>query len=320
VRNGEYALFNDLDYFLFSPEPDDAELVSWVRNWEKEETAALEIDVECVILPEDSLMRPDRTMMFSDLYEGHIVVIGEKGALSHWEKRVPAGEIPLAEATRLLWNRGSGLFYSIVEVGRKERDVVFIQRNLAKAKLAIGDALLCLHGRYCGSCVERAKRIRSLDDPLLTDQVRGWHAEAVDFKFSPKILDLQPGETEKLLREVASVWGEVYLAVENRRLKRRKPFTSLSAYAGHRRRLFPDSPVAKNLLLALRDRTRRGGGLSPVWDYPRAGLYRLLAVLLESWLEGTHPVDAAKWIKETPSESGFEEILKSYMKWWHHYS
>lgn len=320
VINGEYALFNDLDYFLFSPEPGNAELVAWVRDWERTESEDLGIDVECVILPDEKLRRPERTMMFSDLCEGHIVVMGEKGVLDHWAELVPAGRIPLAEATRLLWNRGSGLFFSIVEAGKGEADSVFIQRNLAKVKLAMGDALLCLHHRYCGSSVERAKRLRALEEELLTDQIRGWHAEAVEFKFQPKILKLERAELNELLRETLPVWEEIFLAVETSRLRPRRPFGGLAGYARTRRRLFPESPLARNLLLAFRDRCRRGGGLKPVWDYPRGGLYRALAVLLESWMREKDLVEVSRWMKGVPEKSAYRDLAKPYMKWWHHYS
>ncbi|PYL00604.1 MAG: hypothetical protein DME19_04505, partial [Verrucomicrobia bacterium] len=79
-----------------------------------------------------------------------------------------AERIPLCEATRLLMNRCSGLLFARERLECAEFspvDADFVERNLAKAQLAFGDAVLTAFGRYHWSCLERHKRLKSLKMP-----------------------------------------------------------------------------------------------------------------------------------------------------------
>lgn len=319
--NGD-QLFNDLDYFLFSSDPGDDRLIKWVRQWEKDETAALGIDVECVILPASKIRSPEPTMMFSDLASGHRVVIGPDNLLDEWRTRLPPSAIPLGEATRLLWNRGSGLYFAGIEIDSGAPDSVFVQRNLFKAKLALGDAVLCLHRAYCALADERAQRLDALTDPLLTDEIRQWHREAVGFKRSPRIENLSTRQLESELRAVTQAWARIFLAVESQRLRLRGElaFNNLQDYANLRFSLFPQEPLIRNLMLATRDRALRGGGLLPFWDYPRGALYRALADLLHTRLDDRDYAHTERWIPAATPQSPPADHLKLYRKWWHLYS
>ena len=73
--------------------------------------------------------------------------------------------IPQAEATRLLMNRCTGLLLARAELEREPFTpgaADFVRRNVAKAQLACGDALLTAHGRYHWSCRERHRRLEEL--------------------------------------------------------------------------------------------------------------------------------------------------------------
>jgi len=315
---GELGFANDLDYFLFSPEPDHPDLVAWVEQWELAESKELDIDVECVRLPSSKLEAPEQTMMFSDLAHGHHIVIGDGGVIAHWKAMLKPDQLPLAEAIRLLWNRGSGLFFAACELGEMEPDLLFVRRNHEKCKLALGDAIVCAHGQHSALARQRQRRLEQIDDDLLTPLMRQWHAGGVAYKLRPDG-DTAPAEVLcRQNRDLAEAWQRVYLGLENRRLNPRKGFGIPEDYINYRGRLFPEEPVWRNLLLGLRDRLRRGGGLRPVWDYPRGGLYRLLmGVLSDSSIDDAITV---RLLSEAKGQCSRAVLRRLYEKWWHHYS
>lgn len=318
-QDGNNRLFNDLDYFLFSADSNNPELIAWVRQWEKSETELLGIDVECVILPDRKLRNPEMTMMFSDLAHGHVHVMGDESAMLKWPEILQPKDIPLSEATRLLWNRGSGLYFACCQLTADEPDREFVLRNHAKLKLALGDAVLCRHKLYCAYAAQRGERLENIDDPLLTEEISAWHREGVEFKYHPHCGDMPLAQLVEQQASLCRAWETVFLEIESQRLNIKPGFSNLQAYAEYPGRLFPDSPVPRNLLLALRDRLRRNGGLRPVWDYPRGGLYRALAELIDS-LSHNKPCRLSRWITETESGLSPGEYENVFLKWWHCYS
>lgn len=306
---------NDLDYFLFDPEPSDAGLQAWCRDLEHRESAALGIDVEIKCLRADSLGDPSRSMMFADLVAAHVVVAGDAGFLAEMAKALDFSRIEAAEATRLLWNRGSGLFFAKCRLAR-ETEMGFIIRNHAKLKLALGDAWLCLNGRYTSRCRERAARIATGSLPDDLPWLKPWHAEGTSYKFQP----FSTGPSWQDLRDesarLAEAWGALYLRVESRRLG--LPIHAFSDYLALPR-LWPDSPLWKNLALALRDRLKRGAALRPPADYPRGALMRALACLLETTPDGI--AGASRFLPSPEDDATKPEAWESiYAKWWACYS
>ena len=65
------------------------------------------------------------------------------------------------EAARLLFNRGSGLLFSFsaLRAGDDRTRNGFVERNHAKLRMALGDAVLAVNGRYHFSCLERQRRL-----------------------------------------------------------------------------------------------------------------------------------------------------------------
>src|SRR6185436_123023 len=95
--------------------------------------------------------------------------------------------IPPAEATRLLMNRGTGLLLAEQRLssGLDSTDADFVGRNIAKAQLALGDAVLTSFGQYHWSCLERAGRVQRLLGCANFDwgsSVGRHHATGVAFK------------------------------------------------------------------------------------------------------------------------------------------
>lgn len=305
---------NDLDYFLFNDTPDDAALLTWCREIERTETGVLGIDVEIKTLRAESIGDPSRSMMFADLVAGHVVVAGDAGFLRKMRESLDFSRIEPEEATRLLWNRGSGMFFSRCQL-REGGDMKFVIRNHAKLKLALGDAWLCLHGSYTSKCRERGERLATTELPANLTHIRAWHHEGVDFKFKPFADGMTWDELHAESRKLIEAWGVVYLAAETKRLKR--GFTGFSDYLSVPR-LLPGS-LFRNLLLALRDKLRRGAFLKPLGDYPRAGLMRALPCLLGLTKGGE--AEAARFLPKPAGDvSRFNAWEPVYSKWWTYYA
>ena len=306
---------NDLDYFLFDAAPADPVLAAWCREWERRESAALGIDVEIKCLRPDALGDPSRSMMFADLVADPVVVAGVAAVLADLRRGLDFSRIEAAEATRLLWNRGSGLFFARCRLAG-ERELGFVIRNHAKLKLALGDAWLCLNGRYTSRCRERAGRLAAEELPDDLAWLKPWHTQGVAFKFHP----FTTGPTWPELRDesvlLAEAWSQLYLHVERQRLG-----LAIDHFASYLDlpRLLPGPPLWKNLALALRDRLKRGAALRPAGDYPRASLMRALPCLLEFTPGGA--ADAGRFLPRpaaNPTRPANWE--HTYAKWWAHYS
>jgi hypothetical protein len=306
---------NDLDYFLFDDSPDDPSLVAWCREIERLESIELGIDVEIKSLRATSIGDPSRSMMFADLVAGHVVVAGDASFLQQLRGDLDFSKIEPEEATRLLWNRGSGLFFSRCRMGQVD-GLKFVIRNHAKVKLALGDGWLCLNGLYTSKCRERAERLLTCDLPSGIPLLRQWHAEGVNFKFHPYATGPTWQELEAESQALIQAWGILYRAAEEKRLHRTIP--NFSTY--HKiPRLLRQGSYVKNIVLALRDRLKRGAYIRPLGDYPRAGLMRALPCLLGLTPGGL--AEAATFLPSPPGDStqlGPWETV--YSKWWAYYA
>ena len=131
-------------------------------------------------------------MFTYDLAAGHRTVFGDEQLFNDCTHHLVPGQIPLHEATRLLFNRCSGLllardYLRMDTLTDEAKD--FIGRNHAKAQLAFGDALLTAFGQYHWSCTERHQRLEKLsvsEAPPWLAEVRKHHAAGVDFKLHPR--------------------------------------------------------------------------------------------------------------------------------------
>lgn len=314
MADGSFAFFNDLDYFLFARDPADPALVHAIHSWEKRETAALGIDVECKLLTRSQIEDPSTSMMFYDFLSAHHRVWGMGDWLTAEAARIEQGKLPPIEATRLLWNRGSGLFFALEAFERD--DLAFIHRNQSKAKLAIGDAHLVLQRRYHYSVRERDARLRS--DSSVDPRLAELHAEGAAFKLRPTP---SPDRTtlEATQADLTALWLEVYLKVESARLG--TTFSTPHSYTDFGGQLVPESPRWRNLVLALRDRLKRGGFLRPVTDYPRGALQRALVQLL-TIPPGSSAESVRRWlpVPKSPEDWRPARWKDVYEEWWFRYS
>ena len=307
---GQLGFSNDLDYFLFNPNPANPELLAWAKGIERDETERLGIDVEIKSLSEDSIGDPRGSMMFSDLIAGHVVVAGEAAFLLDLVAKLDFSRIGAEEATRLLWNRGSGLFFAGCKMHQNDQ-LGFVIRNHAKAKLALGDAWLCLQGLYHPKCRERSKRLEDAEIPNELSMLKPWHAEGAAFKFNP----IKSGISWKILEdervELVKAWSQVYLMAESIRLSILIPDFKIYLNIS---RLIPSSSYFRNIALAARDRLKRGACLRPLGDYPRAALMRALPCLLDQTPGGVN--EASRFLPLSPEE----DVAAIYSRWWAYYA
>ena len=308
--DGDEHLFNDLDYFLFANDPADPALRALVHQIEVEGTAELGIDVDIKIERLGALPAPEDSMMIYDLAAGHVVVYGEPDFLtSRWPQPDPS-HIPLIEAARLLWNRGSGLYFAACRIARHE-DRRFVERNHAKFELAAGDALLCAAGEYHWSVRERRRRFARLGgDPFGIGEV---YARGVEFKLSPAGGSLGWGELAEENARLSALWMRLFLHVESERLGVK--FDDAASYVTGRERRSPEVPRWKAPMFALRDLLRYRRYVAPIWDYPRASLFRALCCLMSADL-----ASPAKFLGRGDGggegAAAWEEV---YSFWWERY-
>ncbi len=306
---GQPHFFNDLDYFLFTDSSDDKELVAAVHEWEQFESSQMGIDVEGKCLPKDDLRQTAESMMFYDLVAGHTIIHGADDFFKAYSALANPKTIEAVEATRLLWNRGTGLLFARVDLA-EEQDLSVVHRNQSKAKLALGDALLTLQGKYRPFARERHQLLSELEG--LDERILKLHALGVEFKLQPTICP-ELKELHSTQEELTELWLDCFLKVESSRLG--CEFDSPEAYAMYSGKLYSNYQTLKNLSLSFRDRIQRGGCLHPVLDYPRGALQRALVLLLKS---------EPKWDQMSchlgSKLSDLRTAVEVYKKWWHYYS
>ena len=322
-------LYNDLEFYLILREGADAAPVQrWCAEQAHRGDEALGIEVEFKLLREGSFRAAEPSMFYYDLLAAHRIVWGPPDFAQTVARRLrDPGLIPLHEATRLLFNRGTGLFFSSVALCGSQAGRVcakarvtdgFIERNHAKVRLALADAVLASQGRYHFSCRERHRRVQESPDGLAVPPdwitLVGWHAQGVEFKLNPRHRHPSVEELNETQAGLSQVWMRTFLWLESLRLH--APFSSASEYAGRSGRLFPDTNALRNAALYWRDRLRRGAALPGILDYPRAALQRALALLLQ---QVPDCAGAARQLGLRPSVS-LEELEAGYERWWRFYN
>lgn len=307
--DGQPCFYNDLDYFVFTPQPRDRGLQQAVHEWERRETEQMGVEVEAKCLSLSQLRDGLDSIMFFDLVLGHRVVLGPEDFLQPYRTQLSPQQIAPLEATRLLWNRGSGLLFARLDLAQGIH-LEQVHRNQNKLELALGDALLALRGRYQPTV--RARQIELERLAGVDPELQARYAQAVAFKLAPSPA---PGleQLQRRQQELTELWRKIFLELESARLG--QPLHSAERYIQLKSRLFPDSSVARNLLLGLRDRLRRGGGLQPRWDYPRAALQRALLALLE-------PQPNFSQVRQFlgAGSGSLPAAVQLYRRWWGFYS
>lgn len=276
--------YNDLEFYIIHRGSDliaEKRYSRRIHHIAEELTSRAGIEVEFKLLSAHKLERGPVTMFYYDLIAGHRLVLGNDLWLAGFDQHRAAHRIPLFEATRLLMNRCSGLLYSEEKLSRgtfTSDDADFVGRNLAKAKLAIGDVFLAMRGQYHWSCRERHKRLRKLEAEGALQQFSSLvplHSQGVEFKLHPVRSERSVGEFRAELDFVEDVTKQLWLTLESRRLN--EPFTDISSYSLSAIDKCPETDSNRNRLI-----NARRFGMKQLINprYPRERLLNSLPLLL----------------------------------------
>ncbi len=276
------------------------------------------------------LRRSPPSMFSYDLVSGHRVIEGAPDLFAGCEHHLAAEQIPLSEATRLLFNRCSGLLFAQERIRSHpldKRHSDFVGRNIAKARLALGDAVLAAFGQYHWSCRERYRRLLKLPEtptfsfvnqPPDFDNIRAHHAFGVAFKLRPQAFTETPSEFEPEHNEISLLARNLWLWLESRRLNR--SFTSPREYASHGILKCPDSAGWRNYLLNLRTFGLPVLSNPMVGRYPRERLLNSLALLL--WhQDGPDEFVTVRLLQKQllTDASEWPEFVAAYKRFWPSY-
>ena len=173
--------YNDLDFFAFAEKKVPGVRAMLDEIAEKyEKLLKVDVDFSPVMTVKD-IRKNARRLMMQELKRGYYQVCGSD-LLVKYLKEIPAGELPFSEACRLLVNRGMGLLFAGEKIVNKSGETDFILRNIYKAILGAGDAMLIAEGVYRWKIADRLALIEKSDLP---DDWKEFYREAVDFKHSP---------------------------------------------------------------------------------------------------------------------------------------
>ncbi|HXS69451.1 MAG TPA: glycosyltransferase family 2 protein [Candidatus Polarisedimenticolia bacterium] len=275
----------------------------------------------------DSLARLCRsgvTMFSYDLISGHRVLLGGKDVFAGCEHHLDAAKIPIAEGTRLLFNRCTGLLLA-KELLKKndltDEDADFIGRNLAKAQLALGDVVLAASGKYHWSCLRRREALNDLPAdaaPSNFREIQKHHAAGADFKLHPQRISKSLAEFRAEHEIISQLAMQVWLWLESRRLNR--SFSSARDYALGGAAKCTDSPVWRNVLL-----NAKAFGPGSIFDlesarYPRERLLNCLPLLL--WEEPLNDLRVKRHLQKElrTTASDWQGFVAAYKAVWPNFS
>ena len=203
----ECRLSNDLDFFAITedgvPEQETiAAIGEALKPVSEKWTKKLGVDVDFAVKIPWRLKHDEERIMVQELVRGYFDVAGKKGEeLFSGIAKIDAAKLPWMEAARLMMNRGMGLLFAMTESKKSwsselelEKGTVplsnsnsklelvrnrdFVNRNINKCILGVGDAFLVSRGLYNWRVEERAAALAAQGD-------NGLYARAVEWKFRP---------------------------------------------------------------------------------------------------------------------------------------
>ncbi len=281
------------------------------------------VEVEFKVFSFAKLRHSGVSMFYYDLVMGHRWLWGNEGLLAGCTHQLAAHLIPLSEAIRLLMNRCSGLLFSREQLQQRPftpEHADFVGRNLAKARLALGDVILTAHGEYHWSCRVRHERLKKLAAEFpRRSEVELLHAEGVEFKLHPWRTTAPPATLQKQHAELIEVALKVWLWLENRRLD--YSFASALEYAASSVNKCPETSRWRNWLI-----NGEAFGPSIIFDraaarYPRERILHALARLL--WVPETlHDAELLGSLQRElrTNAKTFPELVAAYRKIWQRFN
>jgi rhamnosyltransferase len=325
--NSGDAPYNDLEFYVFLRGNRVLNERSYHRPLEElggglSGEAGLHVEFKVDSL--ERLRRSPVTMFCYDLVSGHRILFGDEKIFAGCKHHLDATKIPLAEATRLLFNRCTGLLLAKEllkqpELSPDEAD--FVGRNLAKAQLALGDVVLVAAGKYNWSCLERQNALAELtiqDAPPWMEKVRKYHAAGVDFKLHPRQISKSLADFQADHAFISSFALQVWLWLESRRLNR--TFSSAHDYAFSGVAKCGGMPVWRNVLLNAKH-FGAASILSPsAMRYPRERLLNSLPLLL--WNEPLNDLRVKYFLQKElrTTASDWQGFVAAYKAVWPKFS
>jgi len=316
------APYNDMEFYVFikgSTILNDRRYKRALHELGERLSPDAGLEVEFKILSLKKLRSAAVSMFSYDFVMGNRWLVGDASLFVGCEHHREAKDIPFAEATRLMFNRCSGLLYAKERLMKNDftrEDADFVGRNIAKAQLGLGDALVSSRGAYHWSCQERHARLVSWHFNLQSalQPVVPNHEEGVSFKLHPKQTTLSQNELKTLHEEASSLAKTVWLTLEGMRLN--QSISTARDYALGGLNKCPEQPALKNILVNLR--AFRSFTTKPL-SYPRERLFHALNLML--WDDLTQPQILRAVQKELRThETAFSGLVRAYEKLWHSFN
>ena len=315
--------YNDLEFYVAIRGPRHANEFLYRRRLEVlgeilTQLAGVEIEFKITSLAE--LAEKPISMFSYDLMVGHRLLWGDGN--SNLQKRhahhYRAQGIPLSEATRLLMNRCSGLLFARAQLAQPTPATAdFVRRNVAKAQLACGDAVLVAHGLYHWSCRTRHQSLQLLAqrEPSRWHQtLLQHHAAGIEFKLHPRAdgdgRDALLTSHEDITRLALQCW----LWIESRRLDR--AFSSARAYAEDPINKCPGSSSLRNFILNLRVGGLHWHAPPSLGRHPRQRIFHSLALLLWEAAALTDPLLKKRLKSELNMPAHTDDWIAAYRSLW----
>lgn len=174
--------YNDLDFFVVmngkAPSPALRRLLDGISaEW----GAKLSIDIDfCCVKSPKALCKGADTLMIQELFAGNLILFGDEHVFDNAPRR-PFSDLSWTEAARLLLNRGAGLLFAR-QRAPDPAEAEFVRRNIHKAALGCGDAILILHHDYRRTGTERLEALRRYHEASWL--IPAYEA-ALAFKYAP---------------------------------------------------------------------------------------------------------------------------------------
>ena len=270
----EGALCNDLDFFVIPHDGISADsLQSAFRHLGRKWKEILSIDVDFFIVPAFQwLIRNEKTLMVQELLAGNRIIYGDSSVLSG-VPRLQWRELPWREGARLLLNRGTGLLLSRRRMQNPE-EKEFIRRNLHKAALGCGDALLIAHHAYRKTGMER---LDSLRDTGVSEELSSFYKTALRYKYSPFMPEAE--DLPERLHDMTTLWNASVCVFSHTVTGCNNANTADAVSALLHCRKENSGSFLRNTLLSLR---YPGSKLLPLREHPRLKLLGSLAAVLNT--------------------------------------
>ncbi len=262
--------YNDLDFFIVmngqNPSPALQQLLADISS---EWRGRLSIDIDfCCVKSLRTLYKDAHTLMIQELFAGNRIVFGDEHIFDAAPRR-PFSELPWTEAARLLLNRGAGLLFARQRAS-DPNEADFVRRNLHKAALGCGDAILVVHHDYRRTGTERLEALRKYYEASWL--IPAYEA-ALAFKYAPGTREA-PDYAQLLdcwFRTMALVATEIT-----------RHIASSDAHFSACRIADAGPRSLKSMILSLCSAPVLPELLSPLAVHPRVKLLRLLTTCLEN--------------------------------------